>query len=310
MNAGLVTGRGPSGRAFGGNLWRGNCSRDCGHGTCYMGTTSDGDYCKCDPGFSGSNCRTVVCTGRCPDQWCRIINNKADCYDNHPANCFQKSCSNNQHCVMVGSTPTCQCKTGYSGFPSCNTPNSCSTKHCGVNMHCRMNGSTPVCVCNAGYYPSGSTCIKFNPPSCSTKSCPTNQHCRMVGSTPTCHCNTGYSGSSCTIPTSCSTMVCVGNQNCIMSSGMPTCVCNNGWTGDHCNVHVCNKQCINGSCQHCHSGSSCTIPIGTICDLPCQNDGRCISSISGERCECQPGWTGTLCNQRQIGVTLCIIHYV
>ena len=84
------------------------CSRNCGNGNCYMGETSDGDYCVCNSGFSGSNCNTIVCTGRCPGQECRIINNKAECYDYTPTSCFQKSCSNNQHCVMVGFTPTCQ----------------------------------------------------------------------------------------------------------------------------------------------------------------------------------------------------------
>ena len=66
-----------------------------------------------------------------------------------------------------------------------------------------------------------------------------------------------------------------------MSSGVPTCVCKKGWTGEDC------KQLI---------------PIdfadSTICDLQCENDGRCMSTTSGKRCECQPGWTGTLCNQR------------
>ena len=296
------------------------CSRNCGNGTCRMGTNTDGDYCVCNPGFSGSNCQTTVCTGRCPGQLCRIINNRADCYDLRPTNCYQKSCSNNQHCIMVGSTPTCQCNSGYSGFPSCTTPISCSTKPCGVNMHCRMNGVTPVCVCNAGYYPSGSTCIKFNPPSCSTKSCPTNQHCRMVGSSSTCHCNTGYSGSSCTIPTSCSTKVCVGNKNCIMSSGMPTCVCKNGWTGDHCNVHVCNKQCINGSCQWLNGSQRCICNSGYIgencaqrepqpCTKACAHGGICKFNLNGQQyCDCPDGWTSDDCTVTNICDKNCGSH--
>ena len=288
-----------------------NCSRNCGNGKCYMGSATENDYCVCNPGFSGSNCHTVVCTGRCPGQDCRIINNRAECYDYTPTNCYQKSCSNNQHCTMVGSTPTCQCDTGYSGFPACNIPISCSTKPCGANMHCRMSGATPVCVCNAGYYQTGGTCIKYlPPPTCATKSCSTNQHC-------------------------------------VMSSGMPTCVCNAGWTGDHCNIHVCNKQCINGSCQWlngsqrciCNSGyigencaqrepepctrvcahggfcrinsngqQYCDCPAGwtsedctvsTICNLKCENGGRCISFSGGRRCNCEPGWTGTLCTERR-----------
>ena len=183
-----------------------------------------------------SDVDSSVCTGRCPGQLCRIINNKADCYDLTPTSCFQKSCSNNQHCIMVGSTPTCQCNTGYCGFPSCNIPISCSTKICGANMHCRMSGVTPECACDSGFYQTEGTCIKFPPPpTCTTKSCSTNQHC-------------------------------------IMSSGMPTCVCDAGWTGEHCNIHICNKKCINGSCQWFNGD---------------------------QRCKCNDGYIGETCAERE-----------
>ena len=59
---------------------RKTCSRDCGNGSCYTGTTNGEDYCVCNPGFSGPNCKTLVCTDRCHGKSCRIINNYAYCY--------------------------------------------------------------------------------------------------------------------------------------------------------------------------------------------------------------------------------------
>ena len=56
------------------------CSRDCGNGSCYMGSVTDEDYCACNPGFSGPNCKTLVCDDRCLGKSCRIINNYAYCY--------------------------------------------------------------------------------------------------------------------------------------------------------------------------------------------------------------------------------------
>ena len=38
----------------------------------------------CEEGFSGPNCNTVVCTGRCLGKSCRIINNYAYCYTDIP----------------------------------------------------------------------------------------------------------------------------------------------------------------------------------------------------------------------------------
>ena len=81
----------------------------------------------------------------------------------------------------------------------------------------------------------------------------------------------------CITATTCTTKLwsCSNSQICIIKSGVPTCVCREGRTGEDC------KQSVY-----------------TICDLQCENDGRCMSTISGKKCECQSGWTGTLCNQR------------
>ena len=35
---------------------------------------------ECEPGFSGPDCNTVVCTARCLGKSCRVINNYAYCY--------------------------------------------------------------------------------------------------------------------------------------------------------------------------------------------------------------------------------------
>ena len=47
-----------------------------------IGEIQDRPIPVCNPGFSGPNCNTVVCTDRCWGYSCRIINNYAYCYTN------------------------------------------------------------------------------------------------------------------------------------------------------------------------------------------------------------------------------------
>ena len=140
---------------------------------------------------------------------------------------------------MVGSTPTCQCNTGYTGFPNCNIPTSCSTKACGINMHCRMSGSAPVCECNEGYYPSPNTvgnCIKYlTQVSCATKSCSTNQDCIMSSGMAKCECKSGWTGDNCNTDVLPCTKACAHGGTCKFNSNeQQYCDCTVGWTGDEC----------------------------------------------------------------------------
>ena len=55
-----------------------------------IGEIQDRPIPVCDPGFSGPNCNTVVCTDRCFDKSCRIINNYAYCYTDIQKPIFEK----------------------------------------------------------------------------------------------------------------------------------------------------------------------------------------------------------------------------
>ena len=114
-----------------------------------------------------------------------------------------KYCANMQQCNMVGSTPTCQCMTGWSGFPACLTPTSCATKlwSCNNYQECIMSSDdVPTCVCKKGW--TGEDCkqlipIDFTDSTTCDLQCENDGRCMSTTLGKKCECQPGWTGTLC-----------------------------------------------------------------------------------------------------------------
>ena len=107
-----------------------------------------------------------------------------------------KYCANFQQCVMVGSTPTCQCMPGWSGFPRCITATTCTTKlwSCSNSQICIMKSDVPTCVCREGR--TGEDCKQSVYTICDLQ-CENDGRCMSTISGKKCECQPGWTGTLC-----------------------------------------------------------------------------------------------------------------
>lgn len=151
-----------------------SCSPACQNGgTCAAGPSST-FVCDCPPGWTGTDCSTVVAAGTCPP------------------------CGANGACSGTPSW-TCVCNAGWSGS-ACNIP-VCPGFIQGVSANCNGNGVcsdgvTPTCSCSTGW--SGADCSTRV---CLGGECQNGGTCVVSGASLTCECSPGWGGSNCTLST-------------------------------------------------------------------------------------------------------------
>ena len=128
-----------------------------------------------------------------------------------------KYCANFQQCNMVGSTPTCQCKTGWKDFPTCLTPTTCATKlwSCNNYQNCIMSSDWPTCVCKTGW--TGEDCKQLIP----------------IDFTASTICD----------------LQCENDGQCMSTTSGKRCECQPGWTGTLCNQRVCEAGFAGPNCK-------------------------------------------------------------
>ncbi|XP_052864411.1 protein shifted-like isoform X2 [Anopheles cruzii] len=148
-----------------------------------------------------------------------------------------------------------------------------------------------------------------------------------------CQCPEGYMGQYC--QTALCYPQCMNGGNCTAPG---TCSCPPGYQGRHCEGGICSEKCLNGGkcvqkdkceCTKGYYGLRCEF---SKCVVPCLHDGkcrgvnkcRCKPGLSGDHCqigrwqrsackrpckhgicqrnhtcECEKGWYGRLCSQRE-----------
>ncbi len=249
-----------------------NCSD---HGTCVVGT------CSCEADWSGSDCSIpadlcveVTCDSgyecRPSDGQCVLIGDKCD-----PDPC------NPNGGVCDSSDGSCNCSTGYIGL-TCD-------------------------VCDAGYVPGpdNTTCI---PSPCIGNDCNGNGTCEVNLGLASCACNTGWNplddcascasgyhveGPNCVVDTACVVNSCNGNGTCDDSSGVVVCSCDPEYTGASC------SQCASGY-QDNDSNGICEANCATA-NPNCSGNGSCSDTSGTAVCSCDPEYTGSSCEQCQVG---------
>merc|ERR1739838_476739 len=137
-------------------------------GTCVAHTASPYYRCNCRSGYSGSSCRTHVCS--------------------------RNYCLNGATCARSTRSPyyRCTCRGGYSGY-TCNT-HVCRSQYCRNNATCSTNTTSPYyeCSCAQGY-------VGFNCTTdlCQPSPCMNSGSCLRANSSFQCACASGYSGRTC-----------------------------------------------------------------------------------------------------------------
>ncbi|XP_072239710.1 slit homolog 1b [Leuresthes tenuis] len=140
-----------------------------------------------------------------------------------------------------------------------------------------------------------------------------------------CTCTSGFTGKHCEAPVdACASNPCTNGGTCLSDeqTGGFSCACTFGFHGTFCEVNMddCEDHgCDNGAtCVDGVGNYSCLCPpfyTGLFCEEesvcspgrnPCQHQSTCISTPTGSRCVCIPGWVGPDCS---INYNECVDHH-
>uniref|UniRef100_A0A672FWY5 Slit homolog 1b (Drosophila) n=1 Tax=Salarias fasciatus TaxID=181472 RepID=A0A672FWY5_SALFA len=150
----------------------------------------------------------------------------------------------------------------------------------------------------------------------------------------TCTCRSGFTGRNCETPVdACVSNPCTNGGTCLSDEQTRgfSCACSFGFHGTFCEVNV--DDCEDHGCENgatCVDGAgnyTCLCPpdytdafihfclSGLLCEEeenvcspgrnPCQHQSTCISTLTGPRCVCIPGWVGPDCS---IDYNECVDH--
>ncbi|KPM11179.1 cytochrome P450-like protein 25 [Sarcoptes scabiei] len=179
-----------------------------------------------------------------------------------------------------------------------NTMGECNCRFGWTGMFCQDCLTLPGCVHGVCHRPFECKCEEgWNGVFCSIPKCRDG-----------CHSKNGY----CTKPNECKCKLGWRGENCTECAVLPGCQhgsctdpldcdCEKGWQGTFCSQPICSEGCQNGWCL---KPNECRCKIGfngTNCDqcvpYPGCRNGHCQQNQPWT-CECEPGWTGQLCDRR------------
>ncbi|XP_012936519.1 uncharacterized protein LOC101859925 [Aplysia californica] len=314
-----------------------NCNSN---GACVVyGNSTESFYCCCDPGYTGDDCgtdinecETTTCQngGTCVQE--APPNVRCDCPQRYKGDRCQESktcaddpCQNGGQCVPVKTTfETFACVCDESRFTgdTCDSPvtstltpttspssqsttptvppRQCYGRYFGQNCttyckpaddcsgHYTCDAATGARVCLPGWTQESDCKVRETPDtSCG---CQNGGEC-FEGS---CCCVGDFVGPFCEQPAQiCQTKPCQNGGTCFEDLTGARCSCKEGFTGERCETMLT----PNRNCDENYYGVDC----GTFCQErdDCSLGQNTCNEITG-KIECRFGWTGPLCNVRDL----------
>ncbi|CAG9335039.1 unnamed protein product [Blepharisma stoltei] len=247
-----------------------SCGSEQSRGSCNHKTGK----CDCFENFGGENCE-FACPYGCPDGF--------KCTGDYTCNCegcelpkYSLNC--NEQGTLVGEE--CHCLPGFCG-------KFCDAKCPDCSGHGKYKGS--CCECDDGYF--GANCEI----SCKNR-CSGNGKCEEG----ICNCESGWEGDDCSIDMRCNNDC---NQRGFCEHGV--CKCYMGYGGPECEHTICPMNCTILSVRYELYTDAGYHTYKSREDIPLTLQGTPIFEVitSGgfcnaktERCECYPGYSGTMCD--------------
>lgn len=259
-------------------------------GTCF--NTGQGSYtCKCPPGFTGTDCETVI------------------------SDCAATPCLNNGVCHDEKHGYRCDCPNGWIGTHCEKETITCAEKPC-LHGTCKDTVLGFKCECPAGY--SGTACeVQIN--ECNPSPCENGGVCANQADTFSCKCPDGYSGTRCEINIDdCQGNPCINGGSCVDMVNQFRCQCIPGFIGSLCEnrVDLClTKPCANGGtctnlnndysckCRPGFTGKDCSIDVDECNSSPCKNGGTCVNRVNSYQCVCAGGFRGASCDEEALSAS-------
>ncbi|XP_071476683.1 uncharacterized protein [Diadema antillarum] len=298
------------------NSVAGTCTPICEDG-CVHGTCVSPNQCRCDPGYTGSNCNADL-------NECGL----------EPRPC-------NQRCINTHGSYRCHCEQGYlleEDGKTCIRDGRCRPGMCAYG--CRKIGYRVECICPAGLdvAADGYHCVDIDECATGAVRCPADQRCVNTYGNFMCLCQEGYIFRYINGKMRCTEsedrclsqgLVCDINASCKEGTGgVPECVCNDGYmgNGEECTA-VQIKTCAPNPCFYLSTCSPLALELrdmpvpedrmvkmyqcspcprgysgdGEVCqDIDecaegtslCSPDADCTNTQGSYRCACREGFTG------------------
>jgi hypothetical protein len=196
--------------------------------------------------------------------------------------CEAVTCSGHGACAILGGQAVCDCQDGYAGQDcsacadgytrgeddGCAPLGPCAQFDCGSHGVCDARSGQAVCRCDPGW--AGTVCDG---------------------------CAAGYvldpvDGCS-LMEDRCTTTSCSGHGWCDDSSGSVVCSCLEGYQGLRCD------RCGQGF--HLVAEGDCVVDESCLVQNPCGEHGACRDAGGIVHCECDPGFSGALCDECAAG---------
>ncbi|KAM7399497.1 hypothetical protein PAMP_018764 [Pampus punctatissimus] len=288
----------------------GGCQQTC--------VNTPGSYhCECSEGFrmhaDGRTCIAVnscsVLNGGCEHKCVDMGNGhyKCVCRKNYQLKRDGRHCelkdpckeSNGgcaQLCRSEGGYVQCSCRQGFTlagDDKNCDDIDECSSGHARCSHGCVNMVGSFSCVCHPGFElgADGKQCYRIEMEiinSCEKDNGGCSHHCEHTTNGSLCSCNHGYQLDQ-------DRKTCVDSDECFSGEACCSNICRNYPGGYECS-------CRAGLSLN-QDGCGCDVCLNNLfgddCNLSCEDCLNGVCSENRERCECSPGWTGVICNEKQ-----------